>query len=63
MNLFRYCGDDPVNRSDPMGLHDLGDDWETAAWNQANYGIDGRGTKRLGQGIWYFCQNGCVPPK
>ena len=20
MNLFRYCGDDPVDRSDPMGL-------------------------------------------
>ena len=23
MNLFRYCGDDPVDRSDPMGLEDI----------------------------------------
>jgi RHS repeat-associated protein len=23
MNLFRYCGDDPVDRSDPTGLDDL----------------------------------------
>jgi hypothetical protein len=23
MNLFRYCGDDPVDRSDPMGLADI----------------------------------------
>ena len=23
MNLFRYCGDDPVDRSDPMGLEDM----------------------------------------
>jgi hypothetical protein len=33
MNLFRYCGDDPVNGSDPTGLHDLGDEAELAAWN------------------------------
>jgi RHS repeat-associated protein len=33
MNLFRYCGDDPVNGSDPTGLHDLGDEAEIAAWN------------------------------
>jgi hypothetical protein len=24
MNLFRYCGGDPVNRVDPMGLEDIG---------------------------------------
>jgi RHS repeat-associated protein len=35
MNFFRYCGHDPVNGSDPSGLHDLGDDWEIAAWNAA----------------------------
>jgi RHS repeat-associated protein len=34
-NLFRYCGGDPINGSDPFGLHDLGDDWEIAAWNAA----------------------------
>ena len=22
MNLFRYCGDDPIDGSDPTGLHD-----------------------------------------
>lgn len=26
-------------------------------------GIEGTGTKKLGQGIWYFSQNGYVPPK
>ena len=26
-------------------------------------GIEGVGTKKLGEGIWYFCQNGYVPPK
>ena len=35
MNLFRYCDGDPVNGSDPFGLHDLGDDAEIAAWNGA----------------------------
>jgi len=24
MNLFRYCGDDPVDRSDPTGLYRIG---------------------------------------
>jgi RHS repeat-associated protein len=46
MNLFRYCGNDPVNRSDPSGLHDLGDDAEAAAWNArargTEYGFDVR---------------------
>jgi RHS repeat-associated protein len=36
MNLFRYCGNDPINRSDPLGLHDLGDEWELAAWNRVS---------------------------
>jgi RHS repeat-associated protein len=34
-NLFRYCGDDPVNGSDPTGLHDLGDQAEIDLWNSA----------------------------
>ncbi len=38
-NLFRYCGGDPVNGSDPFGLHDLGDEAETAAWNFAAFGM------------------------
>jgi hypothetical protein len=28
MNLFRYCGDDPVDRSDPLGL-EYGDPFDT----------------------------------
>jgi hypothetical protein len=39
MNLFRYCGNDPVNGSDPFGLHDLGDEAELAAWNFAAFGL------------------------
>jgi RHS repeat-associated protein len=35
VNIYRFCANDPVNRSDPFGLHDLGDDWEIAAWNAA----------------------------
>src|SRR5438067_1938532 len=34
-NLFRYCAGDPINGSDPLGLHDLGDEAEIAAWNEA----------------------------
>jgi RHS repeat-associated protein len=32
-NLFRYCGHDPVNGSDPTGLHNQGDDAEIDLWN------------------------------
>ena len=30
-NLYRYCGNDPVNRNDPMGLWDS---WSNAMWMQ-----------------------------
>jgi RHS repeat-associated protein len=39
-NLFRYCGGDPVNGSDPFGLHDLGDEWEIAEWNRRSHNYD-----------------------
>jgi len=26
-------------------------------------GIEGKGTKKLGEGLWFFSQNGYVPPK
>ena len=32
MNLFRYCGDDPVDRSDPTGLVDR--DVNASIWNR-----------------------------
>jgi hypothetical protein len=31
MNLFRYCGDDPVDGSDPLGLDESANKW----WEQA----------------------------
>jgi RHS repeat-associated protein len=33
MNLFRYCGDDPVDRSDPTGLYARGSGWSARDWN------------------------------
>jgi hypothetical protein len=32
MNLFRYCGDDPVDRNDPMGLYAQGAGWSAEQW-------------------------------
>jgi RHS repeat-associated protein len=32
MNLFRYCGDDPVDRTDPLGLDWAVIDSETESW-------------------------------
>jgi RHS repeat-associated protein len=32
MNLFRYCGDDPVDKSDPMGLYAMGAGWDPERW-------------------------------
>ena len=32
-NLYRYCHNDPVNRSDPMGLVDM--QWERQTWLQS----------------------------
>src|SRR5438105_4695262 len=35
MNLFRYCGDDPVDRSDPTGLLDTNASlWNHQVWMQ-----------------------------
>jgi hypothetical protein len=35
MNLFRYCGDDPVDGSDPLGLYGRGDDFkDDRAWRK-----------------------------
>jgi RHS repeat-associated protein len=33
MNLFRYCGDDPIDRSDPTGLYAQGYGWSAAQWS------------------------------
>jgi RHS repeat-associated protein len=35
MNLFRYCGDDPVDRSDPTGL--VEQDTNSAIWNRMRF--------------------------
>ena len=32
MNLFRYCGDDPVDRTDPTGLYARGTGWSDKDW-------------------------------
>lgn len=40
MNLFRYCGDDPVDKSDPMGL------W---GWWALNFGFKEYDTEKLVQ--------------
>jgi RHS repeat-associated protein len=34
MNLFRYCGDDPVDGSDPTGLHESASVWNRQMWLQ-----------------------------
>jgi len=36
-NLFRYCGNDPEDRADPMGLQTIGDAAERAAEVQRSY--------------------------
>ena len=36
INLFRYCGDDPVNRSDPLGLYGMGTGWTQEQWKKFN---------------------------
>jgi hypothetical protein len=32
MNLYRYCGDDPVDRADPTGLYARGDGFTEKQW-------------------------------
>lgn len=43
MNLFRYCGDDPVDRSDPTGLYDRNTSLLVSSgggdWNWFNGGV------------------------
>jgi RHS repeat-associated protein len=34
MNLFRYCGDDPVDGSDPTGLYAEGSGWTKENWEK-----------------------------
>jgi len=34
MNLFRYCGNDPINRSDPLGLYGMGTGWNEKDWKR-----------------------------
>jgi len=34
MNLFRYCDDDPVDRSDPTGLYSKSEGWDDKKWPQ-----------------------------
>ena len=36
LNLYRYCGDDPVNKSDPLGLYGMGKGWTEEQWKKFN---------------------------
>ena len=33
-NLYRYCHNDPVNKSDPMGLYGMGKGWTDEQWKR-----------------------------
>src|SRR5256714_14773691 len=33
-NLYRYCHNDPVNHSDPMGLYSMGTGWSPEQWKK-----------------------------
>jgi RHS repeat-associated protein len=35
-NLFRYCGNDPVDFTDPMGLYAEGSGWTAQQWEKFN---------------------------
>jgi len=51
MNLFRYCGDDPVDRSDPTGLLDVNASlWNHQVWLDGGSVLSSDGFDYLKQG-------------
>ena len=39
MNLFRYCNDDPVDKSDPTGLIATDWTWSRLMWDQGQFAL------------------------
>ena len=55
VNLFRYCGDDPVDGSDPTGLLDTSASmWNHLAWLEGGSELSSHGDDLLRQGQAYF---------
>ncbi len=57
MNLFRYCGDDPVDGSDPTGLIDTSASiWNHAKWFEGGSSLSFGQFDKLQQGPAYLAQ-------
>jgi hypothetical protein len=55
VNLFRYCGDDPVDRSDPTGLLDTSASiWNHLRWLEGGSTLSAHGDDLLKQGQAYL---------